>query len=164
MVFEGLLTDSSVGSTERVREAGEAHTPESLSPGVNRAIHLCRERLKVSRHRHGRVGHLTRRSIETTPILSLPSPTADFWSSPPYLAPCLLFLRFMKTTSEDQVAAQKNPDEWKTGDEPMTAAQRSYLETLAQDAGESFDEELTKAEASKRIEELRGRSPRIAGE
>ena len=70
----------------------------------------------------------------------------------------------MKTTSEDQVAAQKNPDEWKTGDEPMTAAQRSYLETLAQDAGESFDEELTKAEASKRIEELRGRSPRIAGE
>ena len=43
----------------------------------------------------------------------------------------------------------------------MTAAQRSYLETLAHDSGETFDEELTKAEASKRIEELRARSPRV---
>ena len=88
----------------------------------------------------------------------------SIWSSSAFLAPYLLFLRCMKNTSDDQAAVQKNPDEWKTGDEPMTAAQRSYLETLAQDAGESFDEELTKAEASKRIEELRGRSPRIAGE
>ena len=59
---------------------------------------------------------------------------------------------------------QKDPDEWKTGDEPMTPAQRSYLETLAQDTGESFDETLTKAEASKRIDELRGRSPRVSGD
>jgi hypothetical protein len=44
----------------------------------------------------------------------------------------------------------------------MTAAQRSYLETLARDAGEEFDESLSKAEASKRIDELRQRSPRIA--
>ena len=57
---------------------------------------------------------------------------------------------------------QKNPDDWKTGDEPMTAAQRSYLETLAQDVGETFDDaDLTKAEASKRIEELKSRSPRV---
>jgi hypothetical protein len=71
----------------------------------------------------------------------------------------------MKTNSSDQQAGiQKDPDEWKTADEPMTAAQRSYLETLARDVGESFDEELTKAEASKRIEELRERSPRVAGE
>jgi hypothetical protein len=41
-------------------------------------------------------------------------------------------------------ALQKDPEEWKTGDEPMTAAQRSYLETLAADVGESFDEQLTK--------------------
>jgi Protein of unknown function (DUF3072) len=61
-------------------------------------------------------------------------------------------------------AVQKNPDEWKTGDEPMTAAQRSYLETLAQDTGEEVEENLTKAEASKRIDELRQRSPRVAGE
>jgi hypothetical protein len=56
---------------------------------------------------------------------------------------------------------QKDPDEWKTGDEPMTPAQRSYLETLAQDSGEQVDEDLTKAEASKKIDELRARSPRV---
>jgi Protein of unknown function (DUF3072) len=44
----------------------------------------------------------------------------------------------------------------------MTPAQRSYLETLCRDTGEEFDESLTKAEASKRIEELRDRSPRLA--
>lgn len=56
---------------------------------------------------------------------------------------------------------QRDPDEWKTGDEPMTAAQRSYLETLSKEAGEDFDESLSKAEASKRIDELRERSPRL---
>jgi hypothetical protein len=48
----------------------------------------------------------------------------------------------------------KNPDEWTTGDEPMTGAQRSYLKTLSEEAKEEFDENLTKAEASKRIDEL----------
>jgi len=61
-------------------------------------------------------------------------------------------------------ALQKDPDDWKTGDEPMTAAQRSYLETLAQDTGERVDEALTKAEASKLIDQLRERSPRVHGE
>jgi Protein of unknown function (DUF3072) len=71
----------------------------------------------------------------------------------------------MKTNASDpQAGLAKDPDEWKTADEPMTAAQRSYLETLARDVGESFHEELTKAEASKRIEELRERSPRVGGE
>ena len=64
----------------------------------------------------------------------------------------------------DQRALQKDPDEWKTGDEPMTAAQRSYLETLCRETGDQFDETLTKAEASKRIDELRDRSPRVSGE
>lgn len=58
---------------------------------------------------------------------------------------------------------QRPPDEWKTGDEPMTAAQRSYLETLARETGEDVDESLSKADASKRIDELRERSPRVAG-
>ncbi len=49
----------------------------------------------------------------------------------------------------------KNPDDWKTGDEPMTGAQRSYLHTLASDADESVDDNMTKAEASKKIDELR---------
>lgn len=59
---------------------------------------------------------------------------------------------------------QKDPDDWKTGDEPMTPAQRSYLETLAQDTGETVEDDLTKAEASKRIDELRERSPRVKGD
>jgi Protein of unknown function (DUF3072) len=49
-----------------------------------------------------------------------------------------------------------NPSEWKTGDEPLTASQRSYVETLATEAGEHVEdvESLTKAEASLKIDEL----------
>jgi DUF3072 family protein len=54
----------------------------------------------------------------------------------------------------------KDPDEWTTGDEPMTGAQQSYLHTLATEAGESVQDDLSKAEASKRIEELQGRTGR----
>ena len=61
----------------------------------------------------------------------------------------------------DQPGLQRDPDEWKTGDEPMTDAQRSYLETLCRETGEEFDETLSKADASKRIDELRERSPRL---
>jgi len=50
--------------------------------------------------------------------------------------------------------AIKDPDNWTTGDEPMTEAQRSYLHTLAGEAHVQIDENLTKAEASKKIEEL----------
>jgi hypothetical protein len=63
--------------------------------------------------------------------------------------------------SDDSAQLQRDPDEWKTGDEPMTDAQRSYLETLCRETGEEFDDALTKAEASKRIDELRARSPRL---
>jgi hypothetical protein len=69
-----------------------------------------------------------------------------------------------KQDDNPQSGLQKNPDDWKTGDEPMTASQRSYLETLAQDNDETVDENLTKAEASKLIDELRERSPRLSGE
>ena len=54
----------------------------------------------------------------------------------------------------------KDPEEWVTGDEPMTGPQASYLETLAREAGEDVDEELTKAEASRRIDELQDRTGR----
>ena len=50
--------------------------------------------------------------------------------------------------------ARKDPEEWTTGDEPMTAAQRSYLKTLSDEAGEAMDETLTKAQASERIAAL----------
>ena len=54
----------------------------------------------------------------------------------------------------------KNPDDWTTGDEPMTGAQNSYLKTLSDEAGEEFDEKLTKSEASKRIDELQHKTGR----
>ena len=56
----------------------------------------------------------------------------------------------------------KDPDEWVTGDEPMTGAQKSYLKTLSREAGESFDENLSKADASKRIDELQEQTGRGA--
>ena len=67
-----------------------------------------------------------------------------------------------RTDESAEPGLQRDPEEWKTGDEPMTAAQRSYLETLCHETGETLDETLTKAEASKRIDELRSRSPRLA--
>lgn len=51
--------------------------------------------------------------------------------------------------------AIKDPAEWTTGDEPMTGAQESYLNTLARRAGEDVEDDLTKAEASMKIDELR---------
>ena len=59
---------------------------------------------------------------------------------------------------------QRDPDDWKTGDEPMTDAQASYLRTLSEEVGEPFEEGLTKAQASTRIDELRARSPRVSGD
>ena len=80
-------------------------------------------------------------------------PLASLWRS----------IRPMKNQPVDDTVQplQRDPDEWKTGDEPMTDAQRSYLETLCRETGEEFDEALSKAEASKRIGELRERSPRL---
>lgn len=52
---------------------------------------------------------------------------------------------------------EKNPDDWTTGAEPMTGAQASYLKTLSEEAkdADAFDDRLTKAEASKRIDALK---------
>ena len=69
-----------------------------------------------------------------------------------------------RNANTNESPLQRDPDEWKTGNEPMTAAQRSYLETLCRETGEEFDETLSKAGASKRIDELRERSPRLADE
>jgi Protein of unknown function (DUF3072) len=60
----------------------------------------------------------------------------------------------------EQSNTRKDPDEWTTGDEPMTGAQRSYLKTLSDEAGEPMDENLTKAEASKRIDALQRKTGR----
>ncbi|HEU4454326.1 MAG TPA: DUF3072 domain-containing protein [Longimicrobium sp.] len=68
-----------------------------------------------------------------------------------------------KATQEraDESNMVKDPDKWVTGDQPMTGAQRSYLHTLAEEAGEEIgDDELTKAEASKMIDELQEKTGR----
>ncbi|HEV2864993.1 MAG TPA: DUF3072 domain-containing protein [Allosphingosinicella sp.] len=56
--------------------------------------------------------------------------------------------------------AAKDPDEWVTGDEAMTGAQASYLKTLSEEAGEDFDPNLSKAEASKKIDALQEKTGR----
>lgn len=59
--------------------------------------------------------------------------------------------------------AEKDPAYWTTGDQPMTGAQASYLKTLSEEAGENFDPDLTKAEASRRIDALQEKTGRGAG-
>jgi hypothetical protein len=72
----------------------------------------------------------------------------------------------MSTTDKDTAQRAphenpaKDPEDWTTGDEPMTGPQRSYLQTLCQEAEEEFDDTLTKAEASKRIDELQQKTGR----
>lgn len=56
--------------------------------------------------------------------------------------------------------AEKDPSEWVTGDQPMTGPQDSYLSTLAQEAGADVPAELTKADASRKIDELQERTGR----
>ncbi len=56
--------------------------------------------------------------------------------------------------------AEKPVDDWVTGDEAMTGAQASYLKTLCEEAGETFDPDLSKAEASRRIDMLQDKTGR----
>ena len=56
--------------------------------------------------------------------------------------------------------AEKDPHDWTTGGEPMTGAQASYLKTLSEEAGEEFDSELNKADASLKIDELQEKTGR----
>jgi hypothetical protein len=67
-----------------------------------------------------------------------------------------------QTSPNVQGSAEKDPNDWVTGDEPMTGPQKSYLDTLARQAGQEVPESLTKAEASKLIDELRQRTGRSA--
>ena len=65
-----------------------------------------------------------------------------------------------KNDPEIQGNPAKDPEDWVTGDESMTGPQASYLKTLCQEAGEPFDPNLSKAEASKRIDELQKKTGR----
>ena len=62
--------------------------------------------------------------------------------------------------TDENSNAVKDPDTWATGDEPMTGAQKSYLKTLSDQANEPFDDTLSKADASKRIDELQEKTGR----
>lgn len=66
----------------------------------------------------------------------------------------------MSDPNEIPPSAIKDPDEWTTGDEPPTGAQLSYLATLAREAGVEVPEGLTKAEASKLIDDLQAATGR----
>lgn len=69
------------------------------------------------------------------------------------------------TTNKDrapQETPEKDPEDWVTGDEPMTGPQRSYLQTLAQEAGQDVPDEMTKAEASELIDSLQNKTGRGA--
>jgi hypothetical protein len=57
-------------------------------------------------------------------------------------------------------STEKDPEDWVTGDEPMTGAQKSYLDTLAREAGEQLSPDLTKAEASEHIDRLQDETGR----
>jgi hypothetical protein len=63
-------------------------------------------------------------------------------------------------TRSENSNLEKDPQEWTTGDEPMTGAQSSYLKTLSDEAGEPMDESLSKADASRRIDELQAATGR----
>jgi hypothetical protein len=56
---------------------------------------------------------------------------------------------------------EKDPEDWVTGDEPMTAPQESYLRTLAREAGQEVPDGLSKAQASELIDQLQGQSDRL---
>ena len=84
------------------------------------------------------------------------------------LLECLLETFVMKnqTQSKKQDSKKemsntiKDPEDWTTGDEEMTGAQRSYLKTLSEEAGEEAPDDLTKAEASKKIDSLQEKAGR----
>ena len=72
-------------------------------------------------------------------------------SDPPSSVPCMT----QNSSGTPDASDVPDPSTWRTGDEPPTQRQRAYLETLAQEAGEQLPDDLTKAEASDKIDELR---------
>ena len=61
----------------------------------------------------------------------------------------------MSEPNPTEQTTEKDPDDWVTGDEPATGAQKSYLETLARGTDEEVPEDISKADASKKIDDLK---------
>ena len=89
---------------------------------------------------------------DTTPSDSAPADSAPADSAPADSSP----------VDTDASSAAKDPSDWVTGDEAMTGPQKSYLGTLAREAGEQLPEDLTKAEASEHIDRLQSKTGRGA--
>lgn len=92
-----------------------------------------------------------------------PTPANLSGTSRNQLAGILFFASMSNEPNRPSAApsnTEKDPSEWTTGDEPMTGAQKSYLKTLSDEAKEPFDDSLTKADASRRIEELQKKTGR----
>ena len=64
------------------------------------------------------------------------------------------------TGADAGTTAEKDPQDWTTGDEPPTGPQLSYLSTLAREAGVDVPDDLTKASASQLIDDLQSRTGR----
>jgi hypothetical protein len=79
---------------------------------------------------------------------------------PARLSPPIFILMTPDEPTPAMQNPEKDPNEWTTGEEPMTGPQRSYLQTLCREAGEEFNDKLSKAEASKKIEELQAKTGR----
>ncbi|GAA2736529.1 hypothetical protein GCM10009867_21420 [Pedococcus aerophilus] len=68
------------------------------------------------------------------------------------------------TEPVDDPALEKDPSDWVSGDDPITESQKSYLDTLARQAGEEIPASITKAEASEHIDRLRTNLDRKGGD
>jgi len=65
-----------------------------------------------------------------------------------------------ESQAQNDPTAEKDPSDWVTGDEPATGAQKSYLHTLAREAGEDVPDDISKADASRKIDELQDETGR----
>jgi hypothetical protein len=102
----------------------------------------------------------TPRNRANTPKITIQKISSDLVAQAASWAAPLLKRAFMKTEPQPTSSPEKPPEEWSTGAEPMTGPQASYLQTLCREAGEEFDSKLTKADASRKIDELQGRTGR----
>jgi len=83
---------------------------------------------------------------QQTPTQPTPEQAPDSTTEPEMLG---------ATEPNDDPALEKDPSDWVSGGDPITESQKSYLDTLARQAGEELPADMTKAEASQHIDRLR---------
>ena len=105
---------------------------------------------------------MARSSAKASPAKSAPSKSAPSMSAPASSAPPRSANPKQASASDGPSNRIKDPQDWVTGEEPMTGAQASYLKTLSEEAHEpeAFDPALDNADASLRIDELKEKTGR----